>query len=197
MCGLPDRPTSLLNIHHRSLVRLPIRSLHTHMQRNHTLDSINWYNSRNNINPRNTLVNLNTITKWLYLILQTRLLSSGIIAQFPDSTSHRKRPPPVRGQSPTTTTCGREATPDHCLRSVSRTIYNSRPHNNIRSTFSNSSDHYISPCIWPRHVRLWLPWANYPRKSAHSKIRRNKSPKMRPWARFVYLRGDTCRACPQ
>ena len=41
-----------------------------------------------------------------------------------------------------------------------------------------------------------------PRKSAHSKIRpwavsRKKSPKMRPWAGFLYLRGDTCRECPQ
>ena len=41
-----------------------------------------------------------------------------------------------------------------------------------------------------------------PRKNALSKIRpcagsRKKSPKMRPWARFVYLRGDTCRECPQ
>ena len=57
-----------------------IRSLRTPIHRNHTLDSINWYNSRNIINPRNTLVNLNTITKRLYLILQTRLLSSRIIA---------------------------------------------------------------------------------------------------------------------
>ena len=41
-----------------------------------------------------------------------------------------------------------------------------------------------------------------PRKSAHSKIRpwagsRKKSPKMRPWVGFLYLRGDTCRECPQ
>ena len=56
---------------------------------------INLKNSHNYINPRNTLVNLNTITKRLYLILQTRLLSSRIHAQLPDSICHRKRPPPV------------------------------------------------------------------------------------------------------
>ena len=87
---------SPITIHHRSLVRLPMRSLRTHTQRNHTLDSINWYNSRNNINPRNTLVNLNTITKRLYLILQTRLLYLRIHAQLRDSTCHHKRPPPVK-----------------------------------------------------------------------------------------------------
>ena len=51
---LPDRSTILLAIHHRPLVRLLIRNLH----------------SRNYINPRNTLVNLNTISKRLYLILK-------------------------------------------------------------------------------------------------------------------------------
>ena len=61
-----------------------------------------------------------------------------------DSTCHRKRPPPVTWQSPTTTTCGRWATPDHCLLSVSRNIYNSFPHNNIRSTYTNSSGRYTN-----------------------------------------------------
>ena len=104
---LPDRPTFLLTIHHRPLVCLLIRSLHTPTQRNHTINSINLNNSRIYINPRNTLVNLNTIAKRLYLILQTRLLTSRIHTQLPDSTCHRKMPPPVRRQSPTTTTCSR------------------------------------------------------------------------------------------
>ena len=82
--------TSLLNIHYLSIVRFTIRSLRTPMHRN----------SRNIIHPRNTLVNLNTIESGFYLILQTRLLLSRIIAQLPDSTCHRKRPPPVRQQFP-------------------------------------------------------------------------------------------------
>ena len=41
-----------------------------------------------------------------------------------------------------------------------------------------------------------------PRKSAHSKIRpwagsRKKSPKMRPWASFLYLRCEMCQEFPQ
>ena len=42
---LPDRPTILLTIHHRPLVRLPIWSLRTPTQRNHTINSINLNNS--------------------------------------------------------------------------------------------------------------------------------------------------------
>ena len=78
------------------LAHLPKRSLHTPTQPEHTINSHN--NSRNYINPRNTLVYLNTITKRLYHMNKTRLLS--------DSPCHRKRPPPVRRQSPTTTTRG-------------------------------------------------------------------------------------------
>ena len=37
---LPDRPTILPTIHHRPLVRLLIRNLHTPTQRNHTINSI-------------------------------------------------------------------------------------------------------------------------------------------------------------
>ena len=92
---LSDRPTILLTIHHRPLVRLLTRNLHTPTQRNHTINSIYLNNSRIYINPRNTLVNLNTISKRLYFILKTRLLSSRIHTQIRDSTCHRKRPPPV------------------------------------------------------------------------------------------------------
>ena len=52
---LPDISTVLLTIHHRPLVCLLIRNLHTPTQRNHTINSINLNNSRNYINPRNTL----------------------------------------------------------------------------------------------------------------------------------------------
>ena len=52
------------------------------------------------------------------------------------------------------------------------------------------------------HYNVIIDLTGNPRKSAHSKIRpwadsRKKSPKMRPWAGFLYLRGDTCRECPQ
>ena len=104
---LPDRLTILPTVRHRTLARLPMRNLHTPAQQNHTVNSINLNNSRNYKNSRNTLVNLNTISKRLYLILKTRLLPSRINAQLRDSTCHRKRPPPVKRQSPTTTTCGR------------------------------------------------------------------------------------------
>ena len=105
--GLPDRPTSLLTIHHRSLARLHTRSLSQSYTSESHNDSINSDNTRHYINPPNILVHLNTITKRLHLIFKTRLLSSRIHARLTNSPCHRKRPPPVRRQSPTTTTRGR------------------------------------------------------------------------------------------
>ena len=129
-------------------------------------NSLNCNTSRNYFNSRNNLVILNTITRRLYLIFKTRLLPSIIHARLTNSSlvsgpidrlplrssimgkwkgagpCHRKRPPPVRRQSPTTTTCCRYATSDHYLRPASRTIYNPRPNNNIRSTYPNSYDRY-------------------------------------------------------
>ena len=82
-------------------------TIHSPAQQNHTLNSIHSYNSRIYIISRNTLINLNTISNRLYLTLKARLLPSRMNAQLRDSTCHRKRPPPVRRQSPTPTTCGR------------------------------------------------------------------------------------------
>ena len=62
ICVLPDRPTSLYNIHCKILGRLPNWSLHTPTRQKYTINTLNSNNSRNYINPRNTLVYLNTMT---------------------------------------------------------------------------------------------------------------------------------------
>ena len=49
-------------------------------------NSLNCNNSRNYFNSRNKLVNLNTITKRLYLIFKTRLLPSRIHARLTNIT---------------------------------------------------------------------------------------------------------------
>ena len=58
-------------------------------------NSLNCNNSRNYINSRNKLVNLNTITKRLYLIFKTRLLPSRIHARLTNSP-----PATARGHHP-------------------------------------------------------------------------------------------------
>ena len=85
LSGLPDRPTSLRTIHHRSLAHLHTRSLTQSYAAESHNNSLNCDNSRNYINPRNIFVNLNTISKWLYLIIETRLLSSRMHAQLTNS----------------------------------------------------------------------------------------------------------------
>ena len=64
-------------------------------QRKHTINSLNSNNSRNYINPPEYTY-MNTITMRLYQINKTRLLSTRIYAELPDSACHRKRPPPVK-----------------------------------------------------------------------------------------------------
>ena len=61
---------------------------HNPTQQKYTINTLNSNNSRNYINPRNTLVYLNKN--------KIRLLSSRIHAELTDSPCHRKRPPPVR-----------------------------------------------------------------------------------------------------
>ena len=105
--GLPVRPTSLRTIHHWSLARLHARYLTQSCTVEFHNNSFCCNYSRNYNNSRNKLVNLTTITKRLYLILQTRLLPSRIHTQLTNSPCHRMRPPPIRQQSPTPTTGGR------------------------------------------------------------------------------------------
>ena len=62
----------------------------------YTINTLNSNNSRNYINPRNTLVHMNTITRRLYHIYKTRPHSTRTNVQLPDSTRQRKRPPPVK-----------------------------------------------------------------------------------------------------
>ena len=56
-----------------------------------------------------------TITQQLYHTLETRLLLSRVHVRLNNPPCHRKRPPPVRRQSPTSTTRGCYATPDYGL----------------------------------------------------------------------------------
>ena len=82
---LAGQTHSLRTIHHQSLARLLYATLtHSYAAELHN-NSLNCNNSRHYINPRNTLVNLNTTTKRLYLIIKTRLLSSRIHAQLTNS----------------------------------------------------------------------------------------------------------------
>ena len=89
--GQPDRPTSHLTIRHRSLACLHTRSLSQSYTFESCSNSLNSDNTRNYINSRTILVNLNTITKRLYLILKTRLLSSRIHARL--TNPHPPLPP--------------------------------------------------------------------------------------------------------
>ena len=65
---LLDRSTSLRNIHYGLLARPPKRSLHTPTQQKCTINTLYSNIYRNYINPRNTLVYLNTKTRRLYHI---------------------------------------------------------------------------------------------------------------------------------
>ena len=168
--GLGKPPSRTLLLHYVSFRTDPLLStisttayshvlltdlyLHTPTQQKYTINTLNSNNSRNYINPRNTLVHLNTVTKRLYHIYKTRPHSTRTNIKFPDSTCHRKRPPPVKAQiSYDDNMRSLKATPDHCLRSVSCTMYNPRPHDNIRSTYPNSYDCYTCMC---RSVYCWL-----------------------------------------
>ena len=140
--GLLDKPTSRLTIRHRSLARLYTRSLSQSYTFESHNNSLNRDNTRYYINSRTILVNRNTITNRLYLILSKHVYS--LQEYTPDWLTppcHRKRPPPVRRQSPTTTTWGCYATPDHCLWPVSRIIHN--PQLQYPNIYIQSSDRYI------------------------------------------------------
>ena len=46
-------------------------------------------------------------------------------------------------------------TPDHCLQPASRTRYNPRPNNNIRSIYPNSYDRYKYGTVIPSHTLFY------------------------------------------
>ena len=66
----------------------------------------------------------------LYHTLITRLLLSRVHVRLNNPPCHRKRPPPVRRQSPTTTMRGyyaMQCNPDHGVWPVPRLIHNPQP----------------------------------------------------------------------
>ena len=95
-------------------------------------NSLNSDNTRNYINPRNILVNLNIITKRLYLIFKHVYSLQEYTPNFLTPPCHRKRPPPVRRQSPATTTllC------DHGPLSVTCFAYNTQSPTTISEIYT-------------------------------------------------------------
>ena len=155
--GLPDRPLLPRTIRHRSLAHLPTRSLsQSYTMESHNKSS-NSDNSRNHINPRNILVHLNTITKQLYLILKTCLLSSRIHARLTNS--------PLPPQGATT----RQAAV--CYNDNMRSLSDPGPLSAIGFTYNIQSP----TTIYPKYIHKIVRSPHYPPSTNVLKTRSNRT----------------------